>query len=105
MNKSEKLVNKYNKILDEIAKQFCTRYYKEIYNEELSEWDYELMDYVWIKTWMVEFCDMYFSIDDILVAELYKIPCKIFEKRYYLRIEEQENINLYNYWRINKENK
>jgi len=54
---------------------------------------------------MVEFCDMYFSIDDILVAELYKIPCKIFEKRYYVRIEEQENINLYNYWRINKENK
>lgn len=92
------MINKYNKIIEKIVDKFAKRYFKEIFNE--NEADYRLMDYHWIPN-MLELNDMYLDINDILIAELYQIPCKIYRDYYYLCLDTEWKpwINLYNFFR------
>lgn len=94
---------KYNKLIEEIVKEFWTRFYKEIFNQDFDINNICIIDYQWIKH-MIEISDEYYSIDDILIAELYQIPIRIVQKHYNLGYEASLNdkplwINLYNYWR------
>jgi len=60
------------------------------------------MNYNWVLQWPVEFSDMYFSIDEILIAEKHNINWKIFVEYYELMQENNKwnFINLYNFWRM-----
>lgn len=98
------MINQYNKLIEEIVKEFAKRYYKEIYDEEVERSDYDIMNYVWISWGPVELNDMYLDINDILIAELYQIPCEIYKNYYYESLDAWMEwktlwINLYNYFR------
>jgi hypothetical protein len=88
--------------LDDIVREFAKRFYKESFNDE--EYEYDLIWYKWIKKWPVNICDEYYSIGDILIVIKYNIPIKILQKRYYIRLEEKQEINLYNFWLREKDN-
>ena len=96
-----KNIIKYNKLIDIIVYDFVKRYYKEIFQEKAEQSDFEIMNYAGINSWPVEIQDMYLGIDDILVAELYQIPCKIYYDYYNLCLDTDWKpwINLYNYFR------
>lgn len=96
-----KNIIKYNKLIEEIVFDFVKRYYKEIYQEEAERNDFDIINYVWINCWPVELSDMYLNIDDIIIAELYQIPCKIYTDYYNLCLDTEwkPGINLYNYFR------
>lgn len=99
-----KQIDKYNELIQKIVYWFAKRYYKELYNEKVEMDDYRLMQYEWIFSWPVEISDNYFQIDDILIAELHQIPCKIIQEHYDKEYEAMQNdtrlwINLINYWR------
>ena len=92
---------KYNKLIETIVFDFVKRYYKEIYQEEAERNDFDIMNYVGINSWPVELSDMYLDINDILIAELYHIPCKVYSDYYSLCLDTEWKpwINLYNYFR------
>ena len=97
-----KNIIKYNKLIEEIVDEFATRYYKECFNERKYK-DYRLMDYQWIPH-MLEICDEFYSLEDILMTIKFNIPLKITRERYNKRLdlhmEDKElGINLYNYFR------
>ena len=99
----ENMINKYNKLIEQIVDKFATRFYKEMYNEDESY--YDIMNYVWINFWPIEISDLFLNIDDILVSEMHEIPSKIFTDYYDLCLDSYNEknkwpwINLYNYWR------
>lgn len=107
---SEHLITEYNKLIEKIVFDFAQRYYLELYQEPCQESDYDIMNYVWINSWMIEISDCYYDINDILIAELYQIPIQIMQDWYYLRLEDKIDENLYNFhrkvtnpWLYNKE--
>lgn len=90
----------YNKLIEQIVEEFATRYYKECFNED--ETDYRLMDYQWINQWPLEICDEFYCIDDILMTIKFNIPLKIVRERYNKNLDWYMEdkplwINLYNY--------
>lgn len=96
------MIEKYNKLIEQIVEDFATRYYKELFNEDKT--DYYLMDYQWINQGPLEICDEFYCIDDILMTIKYNIPLKIVRERYNKRLdlhmEDKELwINLYNFFR------
>ena len=101
----ENIINTYNKLIEQIVDKFATRFYKEMYWEEVDESYYDIMTYIWINQWPVEISDLYLNIDDIIVSEMYQIPSQIFIDYYdlcldsYTEKSEWPWINLYNYWR------
>lgn len=97
------MINKYNKIIEEIVEEFAKRYYKECFNERKYK-DYRLMDYQNINEWPLEICDEFYSINDILITIKYNIPLKIVREYYNKSLEAHMEdkpfwINLYNYFR------
>ncbi len=96
------MINKYNKIIEEIVKEFAIRYYKECFNERKYK-DYRLIDYQGIKNWPLEICDEFYSINDILITIKYNIPLKIVREWYNKSLEvnyKWETMeNLYNFFR------
>lgn len=103
------MIEKYNKLIKEIVQTFANRYLTEI-NEETTiadKYDYDIMDYVWILQGPVECNDIYLSLDDILIAEMYNIPIAVIIDWYDYTYDDYINwkdkqINLYNYWRNEK---
>ena len=102
-------LTQYNKELISIIHHFTRRYYKEMYDEEYTDTDFLhdrdlIMDYKWVLLWPVVISDNYFSIEDILIATEYNIPCKVLQEWYDLYIETDGNpwMNLYNYYVKNK---
>ena len=101
-----KLIPKYNKLVEEIVYQFAQRYILELYQEPCERSDYDIINYVGINQWPVEINDYYYDIDDILVAEMYQIPAKMIQDWYDISLMNYDNkdylrINLYNYFRKN----
>lgn len=96
-----KNIIKYNKLIETIVFDFVKRYYKEVYQEEAERNDFDIINYVGVSFWPVEISDMYLDINDILIAELYQIPCKIYRDYYNLCLDTEWNpwINLYNFFR------
>ncbi len=96
------MINKYNKIIEEIVKEFAIRYYKECFNERKYK-DYRLIDYQGIKNWPLDICDEFYSINDILITIKYNIPLKIVREWYNKSLEvnyKWETMeNLYNFFR------
>ena len=96
------MIKQYNKIVEKITKEYLNTLCLELYNEKLE--DFDIMDYNWVLQWPVNFSDMYFNLDDIILAYRHKIPWKIFLDYNDLCLECYENnkepwINLFNYWR------
>ena len=108
MSNTENIL-KYNNLIQDIVKNFAIRYYNEWEDEkvEVDNTDYRIINYAWINQWPVDICDMFFSIDDILIAEMYNIPIETFIEYYDLCLSKKwiPGINLYNYWKLNNNNK
>lgn len=100
-----KKLEKYNDIVVDIVYDFCKRYYKEVYDEEMEQIDWmhdiDIWEYKGILWDPINMWDYYFPFSDILMTEAYNIPCKIFQKYYDLCLEYDGEpwINLYNYWK------
>lgn len=102
------MINLYNDLIEQIVEEFAKRYYKECFNED--EYDYEIMDYKWIKEWPVEICDEFYSICDILMTIKHNIPLKIVRERYNKSLDAHMEdkpfkYNLWNYWQIKTNHK
>lgn len=101
------MITEYNDLIEKIVKEFATRYYKELFNED--DPDYRLIDYEWINFWPLEISDEYYSIDDMLMTIKYDIPLKLVSEYYNKWLEAHLDnkelwINLYNYYLKNKYN-
>lgn len=74
---------KYKWVVNIIANSFAKKYYKDCFDEiEYSEdIDYDLIDYKWIPH-MIEICDEYYSIEDMLFTLDLDINCKDLSKWY-----------------------
>lgn len=90
-------IQEYKQSCIEIVEIFARRFYKEVFKEE--DFDYDITRYKNILIIHTEISDFYISFEDILIIEKYNIPCKIYKERYYKKLEEGLNINLYNYWK------
>lgn len=102
------MIEEYNKIVGKIVFEFVKRYYKENFWEEATKEDYRLMDYQGINTWPIDINDRFFSLDNILMCEKYKISTKILKEFYDEELgahyrNETLWVDFYNYWR-KKEN-
>lgn len=102
------MINQYNKIIEEIVFQFTKRFYKEYFWEEATKEDYRLMDYQGINIWPIDINDRFFSLNNILMCEKYKIPIQILIDFYDEELEAHYRnetlwVDFYNYWR-KKEN-
>lgn len=93
-------IKQYNEIVWEIVNKFAIRYYKEMFNETCTKEDYHLMNYAGINCWPIEICDMYLSLDDILMSELYQIRCQTITERYNEKLDDTTKLNLYNSFRF-----
>lgn len=96
------MIKKYNKLVDNIVSEYLDTISQSMFSDNAI--NYDIMEYQGILCWPVEFCDMYFNIDDILLAYHNKISWKIFIDFYDYSLECHEKnielwINLYNYWR------
>ena len=60
------MINKYNEIVRDIARQFSINLYVEEEIDEWYEWCYELHEYKWVYWWILEIFDRFISFDDIL---------------------------------------
>ena len=97
-----KLKDSYNLLVVLIADKFANKYYKDCFNEieNIEDIDYDLMDYQWIPH-MIEICDEYYSIEDMLFTLDLDINCKDLSKWYQGRLENIIEENLYNYYLTN----
>lgn len=97
-----KLKYTYNLLIVLIADKFAEKYYKDRFDEieNIEDIDYDLMDYQWIPH-MIEICDEYYSIEDILFTLDLDINCKDLSKWYQGRLENIIEENLYNYYLTN----
>ena len=97
-----KLKYTYNLLVVLIADKFAEKYYKDCFNEieNIEDIDYDLMDYQWIPH-MIEICDEYYSIEDMLFTLDLDINCKDLSKRYQGSMENIIEENLYNYYLTN----
>ncbi len=97
-----KLKYAYNLLIASIAYEFAKKYYKDCFDEigNIEDIDYDLMDYQWIPH-MIEICDEYYSIEDMLFTLDLDINCKDLSKWYQGRLENIIEENLYNYYLTN----
>lgn len=98
------IIQKYNETIYEIVDNFARRFYKEIYDEDEDEYEFDLMDYEGIKQWPIEIWEEYYSLDDIILAEHLQIPTKVVQNynEYNLELYEQwkeKDCNLYSYYK------
>lgn len=109
------MIKKYNKIVTDIISNFCKRYWKEVYEQEIEYSDYkysiDILEYQGIALWPINISDDYYALEDILLAEHLKIPCKCvrdYNHREYERHQEGKerdcNLCFYfdNIWDENK---
>ena len=102
-----RMIEKYNEIVEKIVKQYATRHYLELYEEEIDDISYnhyvDLMDYKWVYQWPVNINDEYYSLDDIILAEHLQIPCKCMQDYNARELErhqegKEKDCNLFFYW-------
>lgn len=99
-----KQVEVYELAIFNLIESFTKRYNKELFDEENSNLDFEV---IWNKEvwfWPVEICDQFYSLDDIYIAEANRMPIKVisdyYEKNLEAHMEGKEfNINLINYYK------
>lgn len=97
----------YDSAFTALVKQFVYRYYKELYNEEPDELDYDIMWWTDHGLWPININDMYLNIDEIYIAEANNIPCLVVENFYNDRLQahyewKELGVNLINYWKRSK---
>ncbi len=99
------MIEKYNQIVEEIVRAYAVRHFKELY--ELDNSGYQIyidhMDYKWVNTWPVNIWDYYYNLDDIILAEHLRIPCKCLQDYNDRELErhqegKEKDCNLYHYW-------
>jgi len=99
------MINKYERLINEIALEFTKQFYKEQYQEKADKDDYRIIWNANIGFWPVVICDeYYFTIDEIITLLNNNWHTNIIKDYYNFWLEKYEKkkptwISFYNYWR------
>jgi len=106
------MLKKYEEANIQLATEFIKKFYKEVYNEEATEYDIDgaldlfLGSYDKYGFKMLELNDMYFDINDVYIALKNDISMVVFENWYNDKLEanwtDKIISNLYKYNRQSK---